>query len=37
MSSSYKPRDYNSVSPYLAVELRRFPGATGKLMHAEVL
>jgi PhnB protein len=50
---SYKPDDYNTVSPYLivdgaaatidfltrvfgAVELRRFPDAAGKLMHAEV-
>ncbi len=53
MSSSHKPRDYTTVSPYLivdgasrtieflvqvfdAVELRRFPDSTGKLMHAEV-
>ena len=53
MGTSYKPKNYNSVSPYLivdgasgtidflkrvfgAVELRRFPDAAGKLMHAEV-
>ena len=53
MSSSNKPANYNTVSPYLivdgasgtiaflvsvfgAVELRRFPDAAGKLMHAEV-
>ena len=53
MSSSHKPINYNTVSPYLivdgangtidflvsvfgAVELRRFPDAAGKLMHAEV-
>lgn len=53
MSTSYKPKDYNTVSPYLivngasgtinflkrvfdAVELRRFPDAAGKIMHAEV-
>ena len=53
MSSSHKPANYSTVSPYLivdgasgtiaflvsvfgAVELRRFPDATGKLMHAEV-
>jgi uncharacterized glyoxalase superfamily protein PhnB len=53
MSSSYKPRGYTTVSPYLivdgasntidfltrvfgAVELRRFPDSSGKLMHAEV-
>jgi PhnB protein len=53
MGTSYKPKSYNSVSPYLvvdgasgtidfpkrvfgAVELRRFPDAAGKLMHAEV-
>jgi PhnB protein len=53
MSTSYKPEDYTTVSPYLvvnganntieflkhvfgAVELRRFPGAAGKIMHAEV-
>lgn len=53
MTSSYKPSDYNSVSPYLivdgaaatirflvevfdAIELRRFPDAAGKLLHAEV-
>jgi len=53
MSSSHKPANYSTVSPYLivdgasstiaflvsvfgAVELRRFPNAAGKLMHAEV-
>jgi uncharacterized glyoxalase superfamily protein PhnB len=53
MDSTYKPRDYTSVSPYLivdgadstitflvdvfeAVELRRFPDAEGKVVHAEV-
>ena len=53
MSSSHKPANYSTVSPYLivdgasgmiaflvgvfgAVELRRFPDAAGKLMHAEV-
>ena len=53
MSTSYKPKGYTTVSPYLivngasgtidflksvfgAVELRRFPDAAGKLMHAEV-
>jgi uncharacterized glyoxalase superfamily protein PhnB len=53
MSSSHKPTNYSTVSPYLivdgasgtiaflvsvfgAVELRRFPDAAGKLMHAEV-
>lgn len=53
MNTSYKPDNYNSVSPYLivdgaeatidfleavfgAVELRRFPGAAEKIMHAEV-
>jgi PhnB protein len=53
MPTTYKPANYNSVSPYLivdgadatidflkqvfdAVELRRFPDAGGKLMHAEV-
>lgn len=53
MIPEYKPRDYNTVSPYLivdgaaatidflktvfgAVELRRFPGESGRLMHAEV-
>jgi uncharacterized glyoxalase superfamily protein PhnB len=53
MDVSYKPHNYNSVSPYLivdgasvtidflkaafgAVELRRFPDAAGKVMHAEV-
>lgn len=53
MSSSHKPRDYSTVSPYLvvdgasrtidflvdvfnAVELRRFPDPTGRIMHAEV-
>jgi PhnB protein len=53
MTSSHKPKDYNTVSPYLivdgasatikflkavfgAVELRRFPDAAGKLVHAEV-
>jgi uncharacterized glyoxalase superfamily protein PhnB len=53
MSTSYKPKDYTTVSPYLivngasgtidflkrvfgAVELRRFPDAAGKIMHAEV-
>jgi uncharacterized glyoxalase superfamily protein PhnB len=53
MSTSYKPKDYTTVSPYLivngasstidflkrvfdAIELRRFPDAAGKLMHAEV-
>jgi uncharacterized glyoxalase superfamily protein PhnB len=53
MNSSYKPENYNSVSPYLivagaagsidflkavfgAIELRRFPDAAGKIMHAEV-
>lgn len=53
MSTTYKPDNYTSVSPYLivdgadatidflqrafdAVELRRFPDANGKLMHAEV-
>ena len=53
MSTSYKPNNYNTVSPYLivngasgtieflkrvfdAVELRRFPDTTGKIMHAEV-
>lgn len=53
MSSSYKPQEYSTVSPYLivddanrtidflmhvfgAVELRRFPDAHGKLLHAEV-
>lgn len=53
MDSTYKPRDYTSVSPYLivdgadrtikflvevfeAIELRRFPDADGKVMHAEV-
>lgn len=53
MSSSHKPTNYSTVSPYLivdgasgtidflinvfgAVELRRFPDAAGKVMHAEV-
>jgi PhnB protein len=53
MSTSYKPKNYSTVSPYLivdgasatidflkrvfgAVELRRFPDAAGKLLHAEV-
>lgn len=53
MSTSYKPGNYSTVSPYLivagasqtieflknvfgAVELRRFPDASGRLMHAEV-
>ena len=53
MDTSYKPKTYNSVSPYLivsdaadtieflsqvfgAVELCRFPGDDGRLMHAEV-
>ncbi len=53
MSSSHKPANYSTVSPYLivdgasstidflksvfaAVELRRFPDASGKLMHSEV-
>jgi uncharacterized glyoxalase superfamily protein PhnB len=53
MGASYKPKSYNSVSPYLvvdgasgtidflkrvfgAVELRRFPDAAGKVVHAEV-
>ncbi len=53
MSTSYKPNNYSTVSPYLivgganstidflkrifgAIELRRFPDADGKLMHAEV-
>jgi len=53
MSTSYKPKGYSTVSPYLivdgasgtidflkrvfgAVELRRFPDAAGKIMHAEV-
>ncbi|MGH2569268.1 MAG: VOC family protein [Bacteroidota bacterium] len=53
MNISYKPQNYNSVSPYLivkdangtieflkrifgAVELRRYPDAEGKIMHAEV-
>lgn len=53
MNTSYKPENYNSVSPYLivdgasatidflktvfdAVELRRFPGDAGQVMHAEV-
>lgn len=53
MRTSYKPKDYSTVSPYLivngangtieflkrvfgGVELRRFPDATGKLMHSEV-
>ena len=53
MSSSHKPTNYSTVSPYLivdgasgtidflinvfdAVELRRFPDAAGKLLHAEV-
>jgi PhnB protein len=53
MGTSYKPKSYNSVSPYLvvdgasgtidflkrvfgAVELRRFPDAAGKVLHAEV-
>ena len=53
MSSSHKPANYSTVSPYLivdgasgtiaflvsvfgAVELRRFPDAAGKLIHAEV-
>lgn len=53
MSTSYKPNNYSTVSPYLivngadatidflkrvfgAVELRRFPDNSGKLMHAEV-
>jgi uncharacterized glyoxalase superfamily protein PhnB len=53
VSTSYKPKDYSTVSPYLivdgasrtidfikavfgAVELRRFPDAAGKIMHAEV-
>jgi uncharacterized glyoxalase superfamily protein PhnB len=53
MSTSYKPNNYSTVSPYLivdgasrtidfikavfgAVELRRFPDAAGKIMHAEV-
>lgn len=53
MSQTYKPDNYNTVSPYLivdgangtiefiktvfgAVELRRFPDATGRIMHAEV-
>lgn len=53
MSTSYKPNNYSTISPYLivngasatidflklvfgAVELRRFPAAAGKLLHAEV-
>ncbi|MCB0234128.1 MAG: VOC family protein [Anaerolineae bacterium] len=53
MSSSHKPANYSTVSPYLivdgasgtidflksvfgAVELRRFPNAAGKVLHAEV-
>lgn len=53
MSTSYKPNNYSTISPYLivngasatidflklvfgAVELRRFPDAAGKLLHAEV-
>jgi uncharacterized glyoxalase superfamily protein PhnB len=53
MNTSYKPKEYNSVSPYLivdgasgtidflkaafeAVELRRFAGDAGQVMHAEV-
>lgn len=53
MTTSYKPNNYSTVSPYLIVdgasgtidflktvfgakELRRFPGAEGGLMHAEV-
>lgn len=53
MSTSYKPTNYSTVSPYLivdgasrtieflthvfdAAELRRFPTANGKIMHAEV-
>jgi PhnB protein len=53
MSTSYKPNNYSTVSPYRivdgasatidflkcvfgAVELRRFPDAAGKLLHAEV-
>jgi uncharacterized glyoxalase superfamily protein PhnB len=53
MSTSYKPKEYSTVSPYLivngasasidflkrvfdAVELRRIPNDTGKLLHAEV-
>lgn len=51
MSTSYKPNNYSTVSPYLivdgasqtmdflkrifgAAELRRFPDAAGKIMHA---
>lgn len=53
MSTSYKPDNYNTVSPYLIVdgadatitfltrvfdakEIRRFPGDSGKIMHAEI-
>ncbi len=53
MSTSYKPNNYSTISPYLivngasatidflklvfgALELRRFPDAAGKLLHAEV-
>ena len=53
MTTTHKPANYTSVSPYLvvdganatisflarvfnAVELRRFPAANGKVMHAEV-
>jgi PhnB protein len=53
MNDKYKPKGYNSVSPYLIVngaqrmidllksifnakELRRYDGANGKIMHAEV-
>ena len=53
MNSTFKPQNYNTVSPYVivdgasttinflkqvfdAVELRKFPDASGKLMHAEV-
>ena len=53
MSSSHKPANYSTVSPYLivdgasgtidflksvfgAVELRRFPNAAGRVLHAEV-
>ncbi len=53
MAGTYRPADYNNVSPYLivdgaartidflvrafgATELRRYPAADGKVMHAEV-